>query len=333
MKLVLPGSIHRLTGGTIYDKQILNLIKGMSLLELPDSYPFPTPEDVVITRKMLWQETKMLLIDGLAFGAFNQGTLQGIKAPIIALVHHPLYLETGLDERLIRIMLKEETNALTFAKHIVVTSKATKQTLINSMQVSENKITVAEPGITLRPKAMGSQPPLILSVGTLSPRKNHITLLKALNELKDLNWQCEIVGSKTSYPETTDLLESYIINNGLVKRVTLKGEAENLDPYYKRANIFALPSLYEGYGMVLSEALSAELPIITTTGGALAHTLPDNACIKIPPENVESMKQAIHSLLTIEKERNILIENGKKAMNLFNSWQDTAKIIEKAITL
>ena len=70
----------------------------VSVLPLPGSYPNPTAADVAKTRRLLKTKSAdaVLVVDGLAFGAFPENILDELEGRVIALVHHPLFLETGL---------------------------------------------------------------------------------------------------------------------------------------------------------------------------------------------------------------------------------------------
>ena len=89
-------------------------------------------------------------------------------------------------------------------------------------------------------------------------------------------------------------LDKAIEETGLAHRVTLAGPAdsERLDAFYAAADVFLMPSLYEGYGMVLAEAMARGLPIVCTTGGAAASTVPDAAAIKVPPGDVRRAERS-----------------------------------------
>jgi glycosyltransferase involved in cell wall biosynthesis len=70
------------------------------------------------------------------------------------------------------------------------------------------------------------------------------------------------------------------------------GEAA-LAELYDRADLFVSPSLFEGYGMVLAEALARGLPIVASTGGAAAETVPDSAALKVPPGDAAVLGRAL----------------------------------------
>ena len=86
---------------------------------------------------------------------------------------------------------------------------------------------------------------------------------------------------------------------GLADRITLVGPVsqERLADLYASADAFLLASLYEGYGMVLAEAMARGLPIVCTTGGAAAETVPDDAAIKVPPGDERAFAVGVKRVL------------------------------------
>jgi glycosyltransferase involved in cell wall biosynthesis len=109
-------------------------------------------------------------------------------------------------------------------------------------------------------------------------------LVEALAGLKKRNWQLKIVGAARSL-ETVKALQAEIDREGLSDRIQLLGAVRDrdLDDFYEKADLFVMSSLFEGYGMVLAEALQRGLPIITTTGGAASQTVPEGAASKCRP--------------------------------------------------
>jgi glycosyltransferase involved in cell wall biosynthesis len=86
---------------------------------------------------------------------------------------------------------------------------------------------------------------------------------------------------------------------GLADRIEFPGECRDqaLEDLYRGASLFVLPSYYEGYGMALTEALARGLPVVSTTGGAVPHTVPGAASILLPPGDDASLADALGHLL------------------------------------
>jgi hypothetical protein len=74
-------------------------------------------------------------------------------------------------------------------------------------------------------------------------------------------------------------------------------DEETLAEAYDKADLFVMPSLFEGYGMVLTEALARALPILCTTGGAAAETAPDAAAFKVPPGDIAAFTEVLGKLI------------------------------------
>ena len=216
-----------------------------------------------------WDDT--LLIDGLAYGAFPEGIAAGLAGRVVALVHHPLGLETGLAPEQARLLLAREAAALRYARAIVTTSPAMKRLLVADFGVDAARIAVAPPGVDPAPRATGGPvggPLQLLAVGSIVPRKGYDVLVQALAILRDRDWHLTIIGAHDRAPRTTHDLAVQIAAAGLEDRILLAGAVDDttLAAAYGRADLFVMPSLFEGYGMVLTEALARGLPIVCTTG-------------------------------------------------------------------
>src|SRR5262245_30480778 len=124
----IPGDIELPTGGYMYDRRVLALLPQMGIdvrhLELPGSFPDPSAADLATTLALLVDAgtADAVVIDGLAYGAMPAELIARVRAPIIALVHHPLYLEAGLSPARRQRLLALETAALAGAERVVVTS-------------------------------------------------------------------------------------------------------------------------------------------------------------------------------------------------------------------
>jgi glycosyltransferase involved in cell wall biosynthesis len=336
----IPGDITLPTGGYAYDRRMLSLLPALGIdvrhVALPGSYPQPTAPDLSETLRVLAGQSldSVLLIDGLAYGAMPHGLLSGIGQPIVALVHHPLCLEAGLSEQRQAELRSLETAALALAQHVIVTSAATAKTLTADFAVSAAKITVAEPGTDAAARATGTGEPLqLLGVGSVVPRKAFDILVRALIPYADLKWRLTIVGATDRSAEALAALKTALAESGLQDRITLTGPADEarLNGHYASADIFVMPSLYEGYGMVLAEAMARGLPIVCTTGGAAADTAPDAAALKVSPGDVEALSAAIGRLLRDPALRASMSDASWAAGQRLPRWEQTARTIADVV--
>jgi glycosyltransferase involved in cell wall biosynthesis len=336
----IPGDINLATGGYTYDRRVLALLPehGIAVrhLALPGSFPSPTAPDLAETTAMLTAaETRTVaMIDGLAYGALPIASIEPVTSPIVALVHHPLCLEAGLSQARQQELRALETAALARAARVIVTSPLTARTLAADFGVSARRITVAEPGTdrAARAKGIGS-PAHIVAVGSIVPRKAYDVLVRALGGIQKRDWRLTIAGPTDRSAAALEALHSAIRETALGDRIALVGSlpSSELDSLYAGADLFVLPSRYEGYGMVLAEAMARGLPIVCTTGGAAAETVPDDAAIKVAPGDESELAQALDRALGDTQLRKRMSEASWAAGQKLPSWNDTARIIAGVI--
>ncbi len=336
----IPGDINLPTGGYAYDRRVLALLPSLGIdvrhLVLPGTYPQPSAADLAETRRLLAAvpSDAVLLIDGLAYGAMPADLVRSFDLKIVALVHHPLCLEAGLGEQRQAELRALETAALALAQHVVVTSAATAKTLTADFAVPMANITVAQPGTDAAPRAKGTGSPLqLLAVGSVVPRKAFDVLVRALMPLAGLSWRLTIIGAMDRSVEGLNALSIAIAESGLKDRITLAGPADQdrLNAHYASADIFVMPSLYEGYGMVLAEAMARGLPIVCTTGGAAADTAPDAAALKVAPGNIGALSAAIGRLLRDAALRASMGDASWAAAQNLPRWDQTARTIADVV--
>lgn len=253
---------------------------------------------------------------------------------LIALVHHPLFLETGLPHaRKVELKASEQA-ALQRADHIVVTSRTTARILTEQMALSTDKMTVAEPGTEPAQRASGTGVPLqILAVGAVMPRKGYDLLIEALAPLKDIDWRLTIAGALDRNPTAVEALQSTIDGQGLSERVTLAGKVvpATLERYYDSADLFVSASLFEGYGMALAEAMARGLPIVTATGGAAGDTVRKSVALHVESGNITELTQALRRALTDKKLRDGLADKSWEAGRTLPTWHETARRVAAVI--
>ena len=340
LSFAVPGDLDVPTGGYAYDRRVLSMLPDYgvlpSLVALPGNFPNPSTSDLVETERRLaaLPPGTPLLIDGLALGAIPRDLLNRLPHHILALVHHPLTLESGLDPGRAKALKISEAAALDRARHVIVTSFATKRTLVAEFAVPAGKITVAEPGTDPAVRASGTGTPLqLLAVGAISPRKGYEILVEALKPLVHLDWRLTIAGATDRDSATVARIEEAIAASGLYDRIRLAGAVvpATLARFFDSADLFVMPSLFEGYGMALAEAMARGLPIVCTTGGAASETVPDAAAIKVPPGDGPALTAAIETALRDKRLRTRLADASWEMGRTLPPWTETTRRIAAVI--
>lgn len=233
------------------------------------------------------------------------------------------------------------------AKKIIAVSKTTKKDIIKYYQVSEDKIEVIYNGYEKRilhkklPLKKIKKLPLeaknyILYVGTLQPRKNITVLIQAFHLFKRLNknFKLVIVGKKGwLYQDIFSLVKKLGLNNEIL--FTDYVSDEELVFLYQNACCFVLPSLYEGFGIPILEAMSFDCPVISSFTSSLPE-IGGNACLYFNPNNFNELFEKIKLLTENKNLRKELIKKGKERVRLF-SWQkcgqETLQVIKSAVSI
>lgn len=333
---VIPGDWHTPTGGYRYDRRIALALRELGWqvdrCTLGDSFPRPDATGLAHAQAQLaaLPDGALVVADGLAFGVIPElAHRHATRLRWVALVHHPLHLETGLPDTAREALHTSECQALQAARRVVVTSETTARDLA-PMGVPCERIRVVEPGTDRLPapahRAGANGSVRLLCVATLTSRKGHAVLLQALAGLQALDWSLHCVGSAQRDPATRDQLRRASIELGLADRVHWHGELGDaaLAGHYAAADLFVLPSFHEGYGMVVTEALAHGLPVVCTTGGALAQTLPRTAGLHVPPGDVAALRDALASLIGQADERARFAAGARAAAEQLPSWAQAA---------
>lgn len=336
LTFAIPGDIDTPTGGYIYEKQLLLALRGLGFdvahLALPDGFPDPSPDTVSKTADALagLSPREPVILDGFLPGAMPPDALARMQAPFVAVTHHPLCYETGLDPARARYLRAVEGTNLQRAAHVIVPSPHTAERLSSDFGVGPAQITVAPPGIT-RPSrsAVARQGKSeILCVAQLVPRKGHKTLIKALARLKDQPWRATFVGRATDAAYAQALRE-LVAFHGLQDRIVFAGHVapDELTAFYSRATLFALATEYEGYGMVFAEAMAHHLPIVTCDGGAVSETVPRDAGAIVPVGDAQDFAAAVRHLLSDSTARGQMAKAAAWSAEALPRWEDTARIV------
>ncbi|MCB4823199.1 glycosyltransferase family 4 protein [Roseicella aerolata] len=336
MKLALfvPGPFATISGGYLYDRRIVEGLRGLGhavqVVELAGRHPLPdeAAEEAARTALAALPEDVQPVIDGLGLPAFAPLADELVRRRAIGLIHHPTALEHGAPQEDREALRGIERDLFPRLARLVATSPHTAARLTEEFGVPAERIGVVEPGTDPPPRAAGSGGPgtVLLAVGTLVPRKGHDVLMRALAGLPDLDWTLTIAGDGTRNAVHAHGLTALAEELGIARRVTFAGEVdgEALEALYRGADIFALATWWEGYGMAAAEALARGLPLAITAGGAIADLVPAEAGAVSPPGDVVSLTKALRRMIFDTELRQAMAEAAWQAGQRLPRWPDRA---------
>lgn len=341
LSFAVPGSLDTPTGGYAYDRRVIAELRSLGwqvdVCDIGDGFPRPGTAGLAKAEKQVQAlpASAPVVIDGLAFGVMNAcaATLARTHR-IVALVHHPLALETGVTPADAALLRRSETAALSFAKQVIVTSPQTADILVADYDVAREQITVALPGNDAMPLAQGSSDGIcrLLSVGSIVPRKGYDVLVEALNRIPERSWHLTIAGDDTRNPETAVSLQKQIAEAKLGDRIAVTGTLSDaaLADAYRHTDVFVTASHFEGYGMAATTAIASGLPVVATTGGALSNTV-GAAGILVPPNDPDALAAALRQVIADPHARKKLRDASRAAAAKLPTWRDTATRFASAI--
>jgi glycosyltransferase involved in cell wall biosynthesis len=280
-----------------------------------------------------------VLMDGLGMGALpGPVRAHAGRLVLLGLVHHPLADETGLEPEEQTRLAALEREALAACSGVIVTSPFTA-TRVESFGVPRARVRAVLPGTDPARPAVGpraGEAPRLLCVGSVIPRKGQDVLVRALARLKHMQWSCVCAGSLERAPAYAASVQALTREADLADRIEFPGECRDqvLEDLFQRAALFVLPSHYEGYGMALTEALARGLPVVSTTGGAVPHTVPGSASILLPPGDEAALADALGHLLagTAGAARRAQLASAARQHALkLPSWDRAAQAFAKAV--
>ena len=335
----IPGDINSLTGGYGYDRRLIAELQALGhtihLVQLSNRFPAPDAAVLAATAVIFaaLPDQSIVIVDGLAFGVMDLIAAEhAARLNIIALCHHPLMLETGLTQQQTQQLFLSEQRALHAAKAVIVTSEMTAKILTEQFALPAAKITIALPGTDVQTFAPCSgNPPVLLTLATLTQRKAHDVLIDALAQIQHLQWTARFVGGMEFDPDWVLTLKNKVADYGLEQRIVFVGNVTDSATEYSSADVFVLPSLFEGYGMAFAEALGFGLPIIAARAGAVPDVVPESAGILVAPNDSTALAHALLTLLVDKNLRQSLQTGAQAAAKKSPHWADSARTVAQLL--
>lgn len=261
---------------------------------------------------------------------------EAVRMPAIVTVHdlsflrHPDRLSS---RRRFYLEVAVKRSARRAAKVIAV-SESTRDDLLELLCIPEDRVTVIPLGVDPSFRPLPTDPnrpspldgrPYILHVGTLEPRKNLNVLVRAfasLRERRSIPHALALVGARGwSYQPIFDLVTSLGLQDH-VRLVDYVGPGE-LPLWYTGADLFAFPSVYEGFGLPVLEAMACGLPVVTTDSSSLRELAAD-AALLVEPGSSEALEEAMRQILEDGALRDRLRAKGLERAARY-SWEATAR--------
>ncbi|MEI9476730.1 MAG: glycosyltransferase family 1 protein [Deltaproteobacteria bacterium] len=224
---------------------------------------------------------------------------------------------------------------------IITISEFSRKEIINLLNVRPEKIYVTPLGVD-RAFTPGTQQirelpdRYILFLGNLEPRKNLPVLVTAYTSLPEKlqeRYPLVIAGAKGWHNHE---LNKTLLSLQKKERIIMTGylPQETLPNLYRRASLFVYPSLYEGFGLPVVEAMASGVPVLTSNTTSLPEVVGD-AGLLVDPYDVNDLREGMLKLLEDEKERNEMSEKGLERAKLF-SWEKCARgtlsVYERTLT-
>jgi len=340
VSFIVPAAFSTICDADTYDRRMVEGLRalGHEVQVVKLAGRIADPDRVTIdAAHQAWAELapdSVPLIDGGALTGF--AGLAAALAPRRAttLIHHPSSLDTGASDEIRQSLHAREALLFRAAPRLVVTSGQTADQLVSSFAVERDRIAVIAPGIGEPARSHGSRPGSgssasacsILSVGPLIPRKGHDVLLRALSRLFDLDWHLTIVGAVARDPVHAQGLLALAEDLHIGRHVHFAGEvsAEAMETLWQGADLFALASWFEGYGMALAEALRRGLPVAVTAVGAAPTLVAPEAGVVSAPGDAEQLSKAMRRLIFDQNLRRNMAEAAWQSARSLPSWHDQA---------
>lgn len=222
--------------------------------------------------------------------------------------------------------------------HILADSQATKDDLIDLYDTPADKITVLLSGVNQRFKPVDDKSELestrdkynlgdkryVFSVGTVQPRKNYSRVIRSVSQLRQNGFDIHyVIAGGKGWLE--DEMYETIQETKMEEYVQLLGFVDDVDlpALYSGSECLIIPSLYEGFGLPILEAMACGVPVITSNVSSLPEVAGE-ATLLIDPFDTDAITESLHNVLTNLEERTRLIKGGFQQVSQF-TWERSAR--------
>jgi len=317
-------------------KDIINLIEWMDVSTM--GYPEPLTFGMRVLKHL--KETKKqydIIHDNqsLSYGILSLSR----KMPVTATIHHPMTVDRRLAVQSTKSFVKKikalrwysfinmQKRVAKKLPRLITVSNSSKKDISKEFKIPESKFTTIPIGIDTNNfypvDTIKKQPGRIIVTNSAdTPLKGLYHLLFAIKGiLKIRRVKLVVIGT----PKKNGGIEKLVKKLSLEPYIKFTGRIDN-DQFvreYAKASLAVIPSLYEGFGLPVGEAMACRIPVISTTGGALPEVAGDAAML-VPPGNAKALETAILELLDDPSQCEMLAQKGYQRVLKEFTWEKTA---------
>jgi glycosyltransferase involved in cell wall biosynthesis len=329
---VTVGDTSRLTGGYLYHARVFPKLRkeGVEVEEIVASGASSTEQEAAASRfGSLFDSRRfdVIVVDALA-RIVCAPWLDGWResCPVVAMIHELPSVVAGRDA----VLEQEFEGPLLRADRLIAVSNHGKSVL-ERRGVRPERISVVSPGFdhlsppdasVARSSHEGS-PVHALCVAQWIPRKDILGLVRAWTSRDRLEMILELIGEKEIQPAYSASIHVAIEEGGSSIRVRGPVDDAELGAAYEAADLFVLPSRYEGYGVVYAEALAHGLPVVACDVGPIPELVGKEAALLVPPDDTEALSAALDLLLKDSALRRRMSAAARRRAKLLPCWKDT----------
>lgn len=325
---LISGNLHSLTGGYLYNTHIINGLKGMGHRVDILGTDWHWKDSDSLEKICRYNLEKLphgtcIVVDSLLLASLHHIVQEfGDRLMFLGLIHLPASYDilSGVHGEL----AVEELVALNHMRRVIVTGRFTFDLLCNA-GLDSDKIRIVEPGTERFPRKKQYKlvPSELLYIANYSALKAQDVLIRALCRITAWDWTLHLYGDMERDREYTASVRSLIQQLKMEHKIIMHGIVERLEisSVFLNADLFVMPSLFESYGMALSESLAHGLPVVTTSAGNIPYTVPAGMGLLTEPGDEEQLADAIRSLFDDPARYSALCSAASQYNKQVRSWE------------
>jgi glycosyltransferase involved in cell wall biosynthesis len=331
------------TGGNVYNRALIAELRTLGIDVRLQELAGPWPDGDASTHLALARALRSApacLVDGIVACGSPDVVAAAVESghSVTIVVHLPLSDEFGIGPARRQRYALLESRVVHIASGVLCSSRWAAAEL--SSRYGRGDVGVAVPGVTPAPAARGSQdsgPPLLVSLASLTPTKDQLTLIRALAQLTELPWTADLIGSDRADPGYAAQVRTEIAAAGLAERIMVPGVlvGQALDQKWAVADLLVLTSRVETYGLVVTEALARGIPAVVSVGTGAVEALQEGATpdsaetpgTTVPPADPAGLAAVLRSWLAEPVLRRSWRQAALARRVTLPGWQQTAAAV------